>query len=97
MSIGCELGIGKTFDLGQCISTTVAGWVPDWLVPLLPYWPWAAVLVGAGLAWRFAGAPGLATFAAAVGFILGRRSVKQEPPAQPTAPKPVTKPKKRSF
>jgi hypothetical protein len=57
--------------------------IPDWLVPLLPYWPLALVIAGAGLAWRIAGAPGLATFAAAVGFILGRRSAKQHALIQP--------------
>ena len=80
-----------SFDLGKCIGGYLTGWMPEWLLPLLPYWPWAAILVGGGLAWRFAGAPGLAAFAAAVGFILGRRSVQTEdqfphpdvPPVQP--------------
>lgn len=67
----CTVGLGGV-DLSGCIV------LPDWLVPLLPYWPWLAVVAGAGLAWRFAGAPGLAAFAAAVGFILGRRSVTTE-------------------
>ena len=69
----CGLNFGM--DIGACISSMATGWLPDWLVPLLPYWPLAAVVVGAGIAWRFAGAPGLAAFAAAVGYILGRRSV----------------------
>jgi hypothetical protein len=64
--------------------------IPDWLVPLVPYWPLALIVAGAGLAWRIAGAPGLATFAAAVGFVLGRRSVKTDAPIQP-------KKKKRFF
>jgi hypothetical protein len=54
--------------------------IPDWLVPLVPYWPLALIVAGAGLAWRIAGAPGLATFAATVGFVLGRRSVKTDAP-----------------
>ncbi len=57
--------------------------IPDWLVPLLPYWPWFAVVIGCGIAHRIAGKPGLAAFAAAVGFILGRRSVKQDAPIPP--------------
>lgn len=69
----CTIGLGG-IDLSGCF----AGWVPDWLVPLLPYWPWAAVIIGGGIAWRIAGTPGLAAFAAAVGFILGRRSVTTE-------------------
>jgi hypothetical protein len=40
----------------------------------------ALIVAGAGLAWRIAGAPGLATFAAAVGFVFGRRSVKTDAP-----------------
>jgi hypothetical protein len=43
----------------------------------------ALIVAGAGLAWRIAGAPGLATFAAAVGFVLGRRSVKTDAPIPP--------------
>lgn len=68
----CQIGFGM--DIGACLSSLIV--LPDWLVPLLPYWPFAAVAVGAGLAWRLAGAPGLAAFAAAVGFILGRRSAE---------------------
>ena len=66
------------FDPFGCFADGLAslafGWVPDWVWPLLPYWPWAVVIVGAGIAWKVAGTPGLVTFAAAVGFIFGRRS-----------------------
>lgn len=86
MSQGCAIGLGQNFDLGLCIKTTLTDWTPDWIEPLLPYWPWAAVIVGAGLAYRLAGAPGLAAFAAAIGFILGRRSV--EPTTETDIPKP---------
>lgn len=101
MSQGCSIGIGQTFDLGLCVKTTLLDWTPDWLVPLLPWWPLAIVVVGAGLAWRLAGAPGLAAFAAAVGFILGRRSMQHDPvetdlPPRDAAPVPPKK-KKRSF
>jgi hypothetical protein len=88
---GCGLA---GFDLGKCIGGYAAGWVPDWLVPLIPYWPLAAVIVGAGVAYRLAGAPGLAAFAAAVGFILGRRSVTTEHQYPHPDEKPAPKPKK---
>lgn len=96
MSAGCSIGFGQNFDLGLCVTSTLRDWTPDWIEPLLPYWPWAAVIVGAGLAWRFAGAPGLAAFAAAVGFILGRRSVEHNNPDLPvTDQAPPVRKKKR--
>ena len=81
-------------DLGKCMGATISSWLPDWLEPLIPYWPWAAVIGGAGLAYRLAGAPGLAAFAAAVGFILGRRSVTTEHQYPHPDEKPAPKPKK---
>lgn len=91
-------GFSFGMDVGACISSWFTGWVPDWLVPLLPYWPIFAVVVGAGIAWRFAGAPGLAAFAAAVGYILGRRSVKTEEQfPHPDASPPVKKKKRTLF
>lgn len=97
MSQGCAIGLGQNFDLGLCIKTTLIDWTPDWLEPLLPYWPLAAVIVGAGLAWRLAGAPGLAAFAAAVGFVLGRRSVEPSNPELPEADQapPIVRKKQR--
>lgn len=95
---GCELGLGKTFDLGQCVGSTLFGWVPDWAWSLLPYWPWLVVIGGAGMAYRFAGWPGVAAFFGGVGFVLGRRSVKPDDPHEQVSGKdaapPVTKPKK---
>ena len=67
------------------------GWVPDWVWPLLPYWPWAFIIVGAGVAWRFAGTPGLVTFAGAVGFIFGRRSKPDSYPGAAFGEDPPTK------
>ena len=93
MSAGCAIGLGQNFDLGLCIKTTLVDWTPDWLEPLLPWWPLAAVIVGAGVAYRLAGAPGLAAFAAAVGFVLGRRSV--EPIETDISPKDTIPPPKR--
>lgn len=96
MSAGCAIGLGQNFDLGLCIKTTLVDWTPDWLEPLLPWWPLAAVIVGAGLAWRLAGAPGLAAFAAAVGFVLGRRSIDTSNPELPDADQaPPIRKKKR--
>lgn len=97
MSAGCAIGLGQNFDLGLCIKTTLIDWTPDWLEPLLPWWPLAAVIVGAGLAWRLAGAPGLAAFAAAVGFVLGRRSVEPSNPELPEADQapPIVRKKQR--
>jgi len=72
----CGLNFGM--DVGACISSMVTGWLPDWLVPLIPYWPWAAVILVLGVAYRIAGLPGITAAAAAIGYILGRRSVKEE-------------------
>ena len=72
----CGLNFGM--DVGACISSMVTGWLPDWLVPLLPYWPWLAVILVLGVAYRIAGLPGITAAAAAIGYILGRRSVKEE-------------------
>lgn len=92
---GCGLA---GFDLGKCIGGSLTGWMPDWLLPLLPYWWVATLIAGAGIAYRLAGAPGLAAFAAAVGFILGRRSVSTEAqfPHPDSKPVPV-KPKKKGL
>ena len=72
----CGLNFGM--DIGACISSMATGWLPDWLVPLLPYWPWFAVILVLGVAYRIAGLPGITAAAAAIGYILGRRSVKEE-------------------
>jgi hypothetical protein len=74
---GCEIGIGKTFDLGLCLRSMTTGWLPDWAVALLPYWPWLAAIVVLGLAYRIAGLPGITAAAGVIGFILGRRSVPE--------------------
>lgn len=77
------------------------GWVPDWVWPLLPYWPWAVIIVGAGIAWRFAGTPGLTIFAGVVGFIAGRRSRDDDFVGDVTghdaAPSPPTPRRKQSV
>lgn len=73
----CGLNFGM--DVGACISSMVTGWLPDWLVPLLPYWPLAATILALGVAYRIAGLPGITAAAAAIGYIFGRRSVKDEP------------------
>ena len=75
---GCELGIGKTFDLGLCLKSSLFAWVPDWIWPLLPYWPWLVVIGGLGMAYRVAGWPGVVAFAGGLGFLAGRRSVKTD-------------------
>jgi hypothetical protein len=94
---GCEIGIGKTFDLGLCLRSMTTGWLPDWAVALLPYWPWLAAIVVLGLAYRIAGLPGITAAAGVIGFILGRRSVPEpietDLPAKDQIPAP--KPKKR--
>lgn len=71
-------GFSFGMDIGACVSSMATGWLPDWLVPLLPYWPWAAVILALGIAYRIAGIPGITAAAGAVGFILGRRSVTDE-------------------
>ncbi len=83
------------------------GWVPDWVWPLLPYWPWAFIIVGAGVSWRLAGPGGLAAFSGAVGFIFGRRSRDDDfvgdvtgADAAPSPPKPRRRqsvPKRRKL
>jgi hypothetical protein len=95
---GCEIGLGKTFDLGLCIKTATLGWLPEWVWWLLPYWPWLIVVGGLGLVYRLAGWPGVGAFVFGLGFLVGRRSADTEPdlglPAKDAAPAP-TKPKKR--
>lgn len=89
----CDFSAFEKFDVGGCLHSLAFGWVPDWVWPLLPYWPVIVVIGGAGMAYRFAGWPGVAAFFGGVGFVLGRNSAsKPEPPAAPT---PVAKPKKR--
>lgn len=92
----CSFSFGM--DVGACISSMAAGWVPDWLAPLLPYWPWAAVILALGLAYRIAGLPGITAAAAAIGYILGRRSVRTEEQfPHPDAAPPVKKKRKTLF
>lgn len=67
------------FDLGACIAGSVFGWVPDWLWPLMAYWPWLVGAAVVGLVWKFSGWPGLIALAGAVGFFAGRRSVASDP------------------
>ena len=71
-------GFSFGMDIAACISSMATGWLPDWLVPLLPFWPWAAVILVLGIAYRIAGLPGITAAAAAIGYILGRRSVKDD-------------------
>jgi hypothetical protein len=73
----CDFSVFQKFDLGACVGSIAFGWVPDWFWLLLPYWPWVVVIGGAGMAYRFAGWPGVAAFVGGVGFIAGRRSVKR--------------------
>lgn len=76
------------------------GWaVPDWLVPLLPYWWVGALLVGAGYLYKKAGWPGLVALAAAVGFVLGRRSADEfhEMVGGKDAEKSPSKPKRKTL
>lgn len=80
-----------SFDLGACVGSWFTGWVPDWVWALLPYWPWLAIIAGAGIAYAIARWPGVVAFATAVGFIFGRRSVTSEHPT-PTPVKPVQHP-----
>jgi hypothetical protein len=88
----CKLEFG--FDVGACLHDLALGWIPTWVWEYAWLWPWAAAIVGAGLAYRLAGAPGLAAFAAAVGFILGRRSVPTSEQYPHPDEKPAPKPKK---
>lgn len=91
-------GFSFGMDVGACVSSMAAGWVPDWLAPLMPYWPWAALILALGLAYRIAGLPGITAAAAAIGYILGRRSVRTEDqfPHPDVAP-PVKKKRKTLF
>ena len=92
---GCEIGIGKSFDVPLCLHSMAVAWLPEWIWPLLPYWPVIGILLALGLAYRFAGLPGLTAAAGAIGFILGRRSVDTEPdyglPAKDVEPAPKKK------
>lgn len=92
----CKLSLSG-MDLGACIGSFFTGLLPDWLVPLLPFWPWAVGILALGLAYRLAGVPGLAAMAGAIGYILGRRSVTPEPHEHVSGADaaPVVKPKKK--
>lgn len=91
----CEFSAFEKFDLGACVGSVAFGWVPDWLWPLLPYWPWVVVIGGAGMAYRFAGWPGVAAFFGGVGFIAGRASVKHVTTEEQYDAPPAPKPKKK--
>lgn len=92
----CKLSLSG-IDVGACLGQLFGGLVPDWLAPLLPYWPWFLGIVVLGLAYRLAGVPGLAAAAGAIGYILGRRSVTPEPHEHVSGKDaaPVVKPKKK--
>jgi hypothetical protein len=92
---GCEIGLGKTFDLGLCIKSATLGWLPEWVWWLLPYWPWLIVVGGLGLVYRLAGWPGVGAFIFGLGFLVGRRSVDTEPDYETGEPVTPPKPKKR--
>lgn len=83
---GCELGLGKTFDLGLCAHSLFLGWVPDWVWVLAPYWPWIVIIVGLGFAYRFAGWPGVVAAAGAIGYLFGRLSQKSHSPIENVDP-----------
>lgn len=90
-------GFSFGMDVGACISSMAAGWVPDWLAPLLPFWPWAAVILALGIAYRIAGLPGITAAAAAIGYILGRRSVRTEDQFPHPDPAPPVKKKRKTI
>lgn len=95
----CDFSVWEKFNLGACVNSVLFGWVPEWFWLVLPYWPWVVIIGGAGMAYRFAGWPGVAAFAGGVGFVAGRKSVKQPEPIEHVAGKdadpPVRKPKPR--
>ena len=72
----CDFAVFEKFDLAACLHSIAFGWVPDWIWALLPYWPWIVVIGGAGMAYKFAGWPGVAVFFGGAGFIAGRKSVE---------------------
>lgn len=96
---GCEIGLGKSFDLGICLRSMTAGWVPDWVLWLLPYWPWLIVIGGLGLVYRLAGWPGVVSFVFGLGFLIGRKSTDKpkavEPDYETGEPPRPERPKKR--
>lgn len=94
-------------SLDGCLSA-IGGWwvglVPDWVWPLLPYWPWMLGAAALGIAYKLGGAPGLAVMAGAIGFTFGRRSVEQQhehvdgPDAAPPIPTaPRVRPKQKTI
>lgn len=63
----------------------------------VPWWAWVAlILVVLGVAWRFAGIPGLVAAAGAIGFIFGRFRIpvlpQKAPPPRPWGDARVTPP-----
>lgn len=71
-----------------------AGLVPDWVWPLLPYWPWFVGALALGIGYRVAGLPGLVVVSGGIGYLLGRRSVEpvNEHVDGPDALPPVSRP-----
>lgn len=90
----CSLSLSG-MDVGACLAQLFSGFVPDWLAPLLPYWPWFLGIAVLGAAYRLAGVPGLAAAAGAIGYILGRRSVEQHEHVDGKDAAPPVKPKKK--
>ena len=99
--IGCQLSgwFGGVITTSQA---TILSWIPDWAWPLLPWWPVLVIVGGAGMAYRFAGWPGVVAFFTGVGFIAGRKSVKVPEPVVPqnggvstSKPAPIPVPRKR--
>lgn len=94
----CDFSAFSKFDVGACLHQLAFGWVPDWFWLVLPWWPWVVIIGGLGMAYRFAGWPGVVAFATGIGFIFGRQSVKHSDPVEHVdgkdAAPPVRKPKK---
>lgn len=101
LDLGCQTDAWLGGLPGK-LSSAVLSWIPDWVWPLLPYWPWIIIVGGAGMAYRFGGWPAVVAFFGGVGFFAGRKSAKQEalkqvtsdsPWSQLPAPIPVPRPK----
>lgn len=96
----CEFSAFEKFDLGACANAILLGWVPEWVWTLMPYWPWLVLVGGAGMAYRFAGWPGVAAYFGGVGFVAGRKSVKPVPTDEifpHPDPKPVARKKRPTI
>lgn len=92
--------IGK--DIANGFANVFLGWVPQWLLDVIEWWPWIIGAVGVVVAvgtlyriYRVGGWPALVAavgaLGVAVGYVLGRREPEVKQPDELPVSKGVTK------